>query len=433
MCPCGDTSPEETHAATPSRLPRGPRVIQRLAVRLAPLPYVAAFVAAPLAVLAGKLAGREGLALAFGPRGLGLWLALAALAMLAALAQTGRERIRAGRSWWPAAAAAIVMAGASWVLARQLRLALFQVQDMAPLLDELRAPAMLAFSALWAWSFGAPARRFLALAGAALGALCVLDFLLTAIMARSLVLGGGYLFGAGPGAQDILGLLLCTALCATLDDRPEPGAPRLARWLILAGILAGFSLPALGVAALLCLTLEHGPFRERLAMACALGLAGWIALTLPLPRPAMGEDLGLAWHASAVAEALRQDPRAFALGLPLDRPMALAMPEMQGLIWDAEGEGLPVSVFEIPSSALRLLAAWGVGGLALPLGAALFCAWRGRSRQGLGLCAVLAAGSLLTPLLHTPASAAAIALALAGAAHDDSPGDETQQQRPTGV
>jgi len=308
------------------------------------------------------------------------------------------------------------LAAAAWLLARGLALVLLQAEDYAPLLDEMRLPALVLFAALWAWSFGAPRRESLARAGAALGALVVLDFLLTAIMARGLVPGGGVLFGDAPSTADALGFLLCTALCATVDDLPTPGVPRLARWLILAGLLASGSRVGLAAGALLCLFFERGRLGNRAAMAAACILAIWVSLILPLQHTLGGEELGLDWYYSATMEALDQDPRALAVGLPLDVPLALAMPEFQGLVWDAEADGLPVSVFQIPSSTLRLLAGWGVGGPLLVFGAALFCALRGRRRFGFGLLLTAALCATLAPVLHIPATAAALALAMLSAA-----------------
>jgi len=388
----------------------------RPASLLSPLPYFVAFVAAPLAILAGRLADKEALGHSFGLLGLAPWLALSGLAVLTALFAGAKARARTERPLWPVPALGLGLAVAAWLLSRVLAQVLLQADDYAPLLDELRLPALAAFAALWAWSFGAPKRQSLARAGAGLGALVVLDFLLTAIMARGLVPGGGFLFGDAPGTADALGLLLCAALCATVDDAPVRGVPRLERWLILAGLLASSSRAGLAVGALICLFLERGPMRSRAAMAAACILAIWISLILPLQRTLGGEELGLDWYYSATMEAIDQDPRALAVGLPLDSPLALAMPEFQGLLWDAEADGLPVSVFQIPSSTLRLLAGWGLGGPLLVLGAALFCALRGRKRFGLGLLLIVALGGSLAPVLHMPATAAVLALALISAA-----------------
>ncbi|GAB6124400.1 hypothetical protein [Humidesulfovibrio idahonensis] len=388
----------------------------RPASRLSPLPYFVAFVAAPLAILAGRLADKEALARSFGLSGLAPWLALSGLAVLTSLYAGVTTRAKSGRALWPVPALGLVLAVAAWLLARGLALVLLQAEDYAPLLDEVRLPALVLFAALWAWSFGAPRRESLARAGAALGALVVLDFLLTAIMARGLVPGGGVLFGDAPATADALGFLLCTALCATVDDLPEAGVPRLARWLILAGLLASGSRVGLAAGALLCLFFERGRLGNRAAMAAACILAIWISLILPLQHGLGGEELGLDWYYSATMEALDQDPRALAVGLPLDVPLALAMPEFQGLVWDAEADGLPVSVFQIPSSTLRLLAGWGVGGPLLVFGAALFCALRGRRRFGFGLALTTVLCATLAPVLHIPATAAALALALLSAA-----------------
>jgi len=390
----------------------------------APLPYFAAFVAAPLALLAGRLADGAGPFQGFGPRGLAPWLCLSGLAVLASLAQLAKRRAQEDKSLWPPLALGLVLGLAAWVLLRLLAQAVGQAEDLAPLLDELRLPALALFAALWAWSFGPPERSSLAHAGAGLGALVLLDFLLTAIMARSLVLGGGYLFGNANGTADILAFLLCLALCATLDDRPEPGSPRLARWLALAGLLATFSQAGIAAGGLICLLLDRGPLRERLALACTCSLAIWMTLYLPLPHVAGGDELGLAWHYGATMEALAEQPGGFFVGLPLDTPMALAMPDFQGLIWDGESEGLPVSVFEIPSSGLRLLAGWGLGAPLAVLAAALFCIVRGRNRFGYGLFIALMVGGALTPALHTPATAAALALALASASRPRPPAAE---------
>jgi len=415
MSPFGDTSPDEAHAA-PNPCPgpaQRPAMILRPATLFSALPFFVAFVAAPCAILAGKLTGQDELFQLFGPRGFAPWLALSGVALLVLLYQTARERRRQERPPWPVAALALGMGVAACLLFLQLPPLLV---DLAPLLDELRLPALAFFAALWAVSFGAPERGSLALAGAALGALVVLDFLLTAIMAHSLVLGGGYLFGEAAGTADILAFLLCLGLAATLDDEAAPGQPRLARWLIIAGLLATFSRPGLAAGALICLALERGPFRHRLALATGCALAAWMTLALPLPSLDGGDDLGLSWYLAATIEALDQEPWGYLKGLALDVPLALAMPDFQGLLWDDESQGLPVSVFNIPSSGLRLLAAWGAGGPLAVLAAAGCCALRGGTRCGLGLLVALTVCASLTPVLHIPATAAALALALAAAA-----------------
>lgn len=401
---------------------------------LAPLPYFAAFIAAPLAILAGRLSDRAALGQTFGLLGLAPWLALAGFAVLASLWSAGAARSRKDRPAWPSFAAGVGLAALAWALWRVLLLALPQAEDYAPLLDELRLPALIAFSGLWAWSFGAPRRESLAYAGAGLGALMVLDFLLTAITAHGVVPGGGLLFGDAPGTPDMLGFLLCLALCATVDDRAEPGVPRLARWLILAGLLASGSRISLAVGALLCLVFERGPLRGRLLMALACALAVWISMVLPLQRAFQGDELTLDWYYAATVEALRQDPAAIATGLALDTPLAIALPDsmsdFQGLLGDADSDGLPVSVHQIPSSTLRLLAGWGAGALALVFGAAIFCAVRGRKRFGYALLAVLALIGSAAPVLHVPATAAAAALAFVSAARRPAPGETPETEKP---
>jgi hypothetical protein len=395
---------------------------------LAGLPLFAAFLAAPLAVLAAKLAGQPEALESLGPRGLGLWLGLAGLAALLGLRRSAGDWTPAdGRSRiWPRLLAVLVLAALAFVLLRLFGPALARAEGLAPLLEELKLPALLAFAGLWAWNFGAPAPAALVRLGAGLGAMTLLDFLLTAIMAQRLVLGGGYLFGESGGMADILAFLLCLAYCATLapaqdggDGGETDGAPRspLARWLILGGLLATFSRPGLAAAAVISLCHDDAPVRERLAVAAACAIGVWMSLTLPLPRiPGPGEDLGLAWYWAATGEAMRQDPLALLLGLPLDSPMALAMPDVQGGELLPELDGLPVSVFEIPVSALRLTAAWGLAAPLLLFAGAGWCAWRGRSRFGLGLVSVLIVCAGLSPVLHVPATAVAAALALFAAA-----------------
>ncbi len=397
---------------------------------LAALPLYAAFFAAPLAVLAAKLAGHPEALGQCGPRGRGRWLALAGLAALAGLfapdsglADQGWTPAAPRRRLWPRLAAGLGLAALAFVLLRLFGPALAPADGLAPLLEELKLPALLVFAGLWAWNFGPPAPASLARLGAVLGAMTLLDFLLTAIMARRLVLGGGFLFGEAGGMADILAFLLCLAYCATLEPQPDNGGEagasggQVARWLILAGLLATFSRAGLAAAGLVCLCYDSAPWRERLGLAAACALGVWMSLTLPLPRiPGPGEDLGLAWYWTATGEALRQDPRALLLGLPLDTPMALAMPDVQGQEWPLETDGLPVSVFEVPVSVLRLAAAWGLlAPLALLAGAG-WCAWRGRSRFGQGLLTVLVVCAGLTPVLHVPAATVAAALALFAAA-----------------
>ncbi|MBA4357606.1 MAG: hypothetical protein C0405_07770, partial [Desulfovibrio sp.] len=387
---------------------------------LAWLPLFAAYVLMPFAVLAGRLSGRPEVFRPFGPSGLAPWLALAGLALVVCLGRDVFARTRLAKPAWPGLVLALALAAAVLALLRLFGPALAQAETLAPLLDELRLPALALFAAAWAWSFGTPPRAALARLGGGLGALVLLDFLLTAILARQVVLGGGYLLGGGPAGADTLAFLLCLALSATLDradDRPEAestGHRRsgLARWLILAGIFATFSRSGLAAAGVIFLFLERGPLQERLALACACVLGIWMSLALPLARTiGGGEELGLAWHLTATLEALGQAPRAWLLGLPLGEPVALALPDLGGLEWDPESAGLAVSVFEIPSSWLRLLAAWGAGGPILVLACVLACALRGRRRFGFGLLAATLVSAALTPALHTPATAGALALA----------------------
>ena len=402
---------------------------------LARLPLFAAFALMPLAVLAGRLAGRSEAFRAYGPQGLALWLSLAGLALAVCLGRSVRAETRQHRPAWPGLALAAVLGAAVLAELRYLSPALSQAQNLAPLLDELHLPALALFAAAWVWSFGAPPREDLARLGGGLGALVLLDFLLTAIMARQVVLGGGLLLGGGQAGADTLAFLLCLALAAALD-RAEAHQLRLSRWLILAGLLATFSRAGLAAAGLILLVLERGPLRERLALACACVLAIWMSLALPLSRPLTGSDeLDLAWHLSATLEALTQNPGAWLTGLPLSEPMALALPDAQdlgGLDWDPESSGLPISVYDIPSSGLRLLAAWGAPGPLLVLAALLACALRsarrGRRRFGLGLLIATLPAAALTPVLHTPATAGALALACALAWADTSA--ETPGQGP---
>lgn len=379
------------------------------------LPLFAAFMAAPLAVLAGKLSGREDLLHNFGPRGLAPWLLLSGGALAYSLVMAARTRKAAQKRLWPVSALGLALGAAAGLLAALLPPLLEQAVGLAPLLDELRLPALVLFAALWAYSFGAPDRGWLARSGAVLGALCVLDFLLTAIMARSLVLGGGYLFGEAGDSADILAFLLCIALAATLDDAVEPRQPRLARWLILAGVLSTFSRPGLCAAGLMCLALERGPLKNRLGAFLACGFAVWLSFSAPLPLFEENGDLGLAWHLTATTEALDQEPWGYLTGMPLDQPLALAVPEFEGLLWEEDFQGLPVYAFDIPSSGLRLLAAWGAAGPLAVLAGAGLCALRGRGRFGLGLLMALILCAALSPVLHVPATAATLALALASA------------------
>ncbi|MDO9082601.1 MAG: hypothetical protein Q7U56_04905, partial [Humidesulfovibrio sp.] len=214
---------------------------------LAWLPLFAAYVLMPFAVLAGRLSGRPEVFRPFGPSGLAPWLALAGLALVVCLGRDVFARTRLAKPAWPGLVLALALAAAVLALLRLFGPALAQAETLAPLLDELRLPALALFAAAWAWSFGTPPRAALARLGGGLGALVLLDFLLTAILARQVVLGGGYLLGGGPAGADTLAFLLCLALSATLDraddrpkadDRPEAestGHRRsgLARWLIL--------------------------------------------------------------------------------------------------------------------------------------------------------------------------------------------------------
>lgn len=407
---------------------------------MAQLPLFAALLLAPLALLAAKVTGKPDALRHFMPQGMGLYAALAAVALLYSLGLSALDARRNGNNGQPSPARprlltrlglAVAVAALALALHRYLGPRLAQAQNLAPLLDELRLPALALFAGLWTAHFGPAPRAAIARLGGALGALLVLDFLATAIAAKGLVLGGGLFLGAtggvagsvaasGPATADILATLLCLALCATLDDDPEARTPlaALPRWLILAGLFAGFSRPGLATAGFALLALARGPLRPRLALASVCLLLIWMSLTLPLPHMASGrEELGLAWYFTATIEALGQSPMAPFTGLPLGEPLALAISDewlLPGL--DMEGGGLAVAIFEIPSSALRLLAAWGAAGPVAVLAGALFCvlpARPARSRFGFGLLATLLICSALSPALHVPATAGALCLGLA--------------------
>lgn len=400
---------------TPHSLPRPASPL------MAALPAAAALLAAPLTLVAGKLLDRTESLRLFAPQGMGLAAALAGVALLFTLAQSCFGPGAPATARRPRLLLHLVLglavAALALVLYRFFGPKLAQAQGLAPLLDELKLPALALFTALWTAQFGAPSRRTIARLGGALGALVVLDFLATAIAARALVMGGGLLTGSLPGTPDLLAVLLCLALCATLDDDPDSASPlaALPRWLILAGLFAGFSRPGLSTAAALLLLAGRGPLRSRLALASSCALLVWMSLTLPLPHLAAGRDeLGLSWYFAATVEALGQNATAPFLGLPLAEPLAQAVSEdwlLPGL--DAEGMGLSVAIYEIPSSALRLLAAWGAAGPILVVAAALLLALPARSRFGYGLIAALMLCGAMTPMLHTPATAWALCLCLA--------------------
>jgi len=367
------------------------------------LPLAAAYLAAPLAVLAGKLANKAEAFQSLAPQGMALWAGLAALALLYSLLSSSQPSLLARRNAKPALdiksrlIAGVVLAAALVVAVRFLLPRIGSAQDLATLLQELRLPALALFAGLWVWQFGGVRRATLARLGAGLGALMLLDFLLTAIMARSIVVGGGFLLGVPlPGGQDVLAFLLVLALCAVLappeQSASAPSLPAMepagesqfspvgdaatapssiARWLILAGLFVSFSLPGMAAAGLVLLVLDGTHLRHRLALVCSLGLMVWISMALPLAHLTTGrEELNLSWHFSATLEALGQTPNAPFIGLPLNEPVALAVNEdLQGLDWDPETMGLPVYIFDLPSSWLRLLAAWGAGGPLLVWGA----------------------------------------------------------------
>ncbi|MDQ7835654.1 MAG: hypothetical protein RDU24_09760 [Humidesulfovibrio sp.] len=404
---------------------------------LARLPLLAVYVLMPLAVLAGRVAERPEFSQRFGPQGLTPWLVLAGLALVVSLGRDIHARRPLSRASWLGLGLAVLMAVAVHLGLRLFGPVLSQAQDLAPLLDELRLPALVLFAAAWTFCFGAPRRETLVHLGGALGALLALDFLVTAIMARQVVLGGGFLLGGGQAASDTMAFLLLIALCATLD-LPEAHSPEaaganlsglpvstgsavsatspwgLSRWLVLAGLFVTFSRPGLLAAGGVVLLLERGPLQERLALACACILGIWMSMALPLASTlGGGEDLGLSWYLTAVVEALKQEPGAWLVGLPLNEPVALAMPDVGGLDWAPEAAGLPVSAFDIPSSWLRLLAGWGLGGPLLAAAGMLACALHGRRRFGFGLLLATLLAAALTPALHTPASAGALALAFA--------------------
>ncbi len=145
MSPFGDTSPDEAHAAPdPCRGPaQRPAMTFRPATLFSALPYFVAFVAAPCAVLAGKLTGQAGIFMQLGPRGLAPWLGLSGLALLVQSWRLALDR-------WPRSGRAVL---AIHPVREVLSVTVFGSEGEASLLapsgyeaDTLSRPARIHFS-----------------------------------------------------------------------------------------------------------------------------------------------------------------------------------------------------------------------------------------------------------------------------------------------
>lgn len=365
------------------------------AAAMAALPLVLAYLALPLA----RVAGGAGLLLS--PW---LWFGLGLTGSLAAALQ--------------------VRSGAARTLSALLGLLVFCVLLVfygEPLLRgslrpgwlaELKIPAFLLLAGMWALTFGPPDRRVFLILGALLGAFCLGDF------AGHWLGPTGLLPARLFGRPDLLACLLLVAFSAGLSAKGEdrPGRPAgLCLALCLAGMAACLSRMALFTAGWGFLFFGPAKRGPRVAVfALCLALVG-LSLALPTDRAVQFAQLERAWEWLAVLRALTDQPLTLLTGLPLARELPLRLPESLSLLVGVAGRGLALRPAELHAFWLHMLAAWGL--VAAPALAALlaFPALRRPTAFAAGVLSTALGMGLVMELFSSPEATLAVVLGLLAA------------------
>ena len=307
----------------------------------------------------------------------GLWLALAALALLASL--TRRRKSPAPKpDDRPVGAAAIEHPLFLIGLFGLLLAILYRFGG--PLLDltrnrglyvlELKPFVYLLFSALWAASFGLPAKRTFVLLGAVLGAAAALDLLVV------LALSGRVQPSTRLGGSQYQSTLLLVSLCAGLrqsvglprpplpDPDPEENHSPLARFCTLAGLFASLSHSALFAAGWIVLFFGRWRLPARVLVAGAAGAA--ILFTVLRSQDPMSalESLNRSWLWVAGLDLFRAEPLRLLTGFPVDAPLPMPEPQEFLPLWRLQSHAMDlfgVHAHNIEPFWLRFCLVWGIG------------------------------------------------------------------------
>lgn len=391
---------------------------------LAALPLFLAYLAWPLwqAVSPGLGLAK---ALAHVPSPMdGLWLALAALAVLASLFPPRRaaEPAPAER---PAGRAGLehtlVMAGLLLLLVAALYRfggpLLDLTRNKGPYVLELRPFVYLLFAGLWVLSFGLPGKRTFVRLGAMLGALVALDFLVG--LARTGYILPAERFGGGQYQSTLLLASLCAGLRQTVGhpaaDPEDRECSPFSRFCIVAGLFASLSHSALFAMGWIVLFFGRWKLPTRVLVAAACAAA--IAFTLLRSQAPMIdlENLNRSWLWVAGLDLFLNEPLRLLTGFPVDAPLPVAVPQALQQLWGLQSHTMDlfgVHPYNIEPFWLRFCLVWGLGPAVAFLGTSLVLLLRNLSCFGAGLVAAILAQGMASELFYRGNLAVVLCLAL---------------------
>lgn len=362
------------------------------------------FVALFLPLVAGSIGG--GVASVPDVRGVMdyAWLALAGFGIVLALIGRSRKRGKGpGRLELP---------GFSVLLLAILAVVLFRygaplLADHAwlwPYLQEARPVAYLLFAAAWALTAGVPRREAFVKAGGVLALAVCVDFGLRMWLPEAAFLSVD---------REVVAALLLVCLCAGfgMDEKEMP----VLRGLLLAGIVATLSRPALFAAMWAWLFFGNGRWPSRLPYA-ALCLMALFA-TVVSPHPVLSGTLHYTdyWLWLEGLKLVLADPARMIAGFPLADPLPTRIPFGMVALWDGGGDLTAfdgVFIFQVEPMWLRTALAWGLGGPAALMLGLLALVAAARNRFAAGLATAVACTGLLVGLAHNPVTAVVVWLAL---------------------
>lgn len=332
------------------------------------------------------------------------WLALAAFGVLLALMGRSRQNGKGpGRLELPGFY--ILLLAIIAVLFFRYGAPLLETRAwLWPYLQEARPVAYLLFAVAWTLTAGVPRREaFVKASGVLALAVCV-DFGLRMWLPAATFLSVD---------REVVAALLLVCLCAGfgLDEKKMP----VLRGLLLAGIVATLSRPALFAAMWAWLFFGNGRWPSRLPYA-ALCLMALFA-TVVSPHPVLGGTLHYTdyWLWLEGVKLLLTDPAAMIAGFPLADPLPTKVPFGMVPLWDGGGNLTAfdgVFVFQVKSMWLRLALAWGLAGPAVFMLGLLGLVGVVRNRFAAGLSTAIACTGLLVGLTHNPVTAVVVWLAL---------------------
>ncbi|WP_147819952.1 hypothetical protein [Salidesulfovibrio onnuriiensis] len=322
--------------------------------RWAATPMLTAFLIAPLAFTAARVAAGPLPDSVAQSAATGLWLLLCGLAVIACLFKKSLDRPERESLARPMAASALFGVSVACLFVFMAP-ALQAYSGFAPYLRETSPAIFFLFALAWTATFGVPGRADIQRPAAWLGALVVLD----ALQALLRMTPQRFL-----GDPDMLATLLLIGLCADLKPahhETDRNGLALRVWIML-GLLATLSRTGLFTAAWIHAFFGRGSAWKRLPYAslCAAAVGASFLLDAHF---GLGGDRYMEYWVWLECFQLLAGPGRLYTGFALSHPLPVLPPlELMGL-WQTLFSTSPLNglfIEQIPSFWVRAVMAWGI-------------------------------------------------------------------------